>query len=584
MLRVFSILVLSLFTIPAFSLEWSSGDLIQYYSKLPGQYLIPEDIAQFRNQSFQVGQDQTIKPLGSLQFNDEFTQDLFKLDPKAYVESWKGQDFLEAKENFYKRLTFNPKSQRHEKPYSYLSGWLSLNHPPLKKITESTAPLLSIFSNQNPAPEVSAYFDPSFQADLDRFSGTELSFGNELKPLFNGDSFSAKVKLVESAKKYVLASVMAISCDQSSMPLVNALINRAQSGIPVKMIMEGFYGNFIFRACARKLRRGGVEVVMAHDSIKRRTPLTFFHAKFWIRDGEEAIVGGQNIIKYQNQSTGFNEFNRDTDLSVRGPAATDFTREYIDLWQDTGGNPEKLPLKKDEIINKQNMETQRLERGLPSYPEKLGSPLTREKGVCRVLVQNAYHQNRSLAAVIERYIDAAQQSVVISSPEVEFPLKAGKTNALGRFYKSIIQAAKRKLDVEFISNGVDGGNGELTSAYRLGMQRAYRRGNHLLYAIFHTILEHEPEHNARDHRQYLLRLRKEAGIRTWTHFNYIHAKQIFIDRILTSISSMNLDQASIQRNYEAGIVCMDHSLSQAMESQLTLDLVNSVPVISSNGL
>ena len=584
MLRVFLIFLLSLITIPAFSSEWNPDELIRYYSNLPGQYLIPEDITRFQNQHFHVGQDQIIKPEGALEFNDEFTQDLFKLDPKAYVASWNGQDFLDAKENYYKRLPFNPKSQKHEKPYSYLSGWLSLNHPPLKKMTESDSPLLSIFSKQNRPPEVSAYFDPLFQADLDGFSDTELSFGNELKPLFNGESFSEKVKLVESAKKYILASVMAISCDQSSMPLVDALIHRAQSGIPVKMIMEGFYGNFVFRACARKLRRGGVEVVMAHDSIKRRTPLTFFHAKFWVRDGEEVIVGGQNIIKYQNQSTGFNELNRDTDISVRGPAATDFTREYIALWQNAGGNPENLPISLKDIISKKNTEALNLQRGVDSYPEILGSPLTREKGVCRVLVQNAYHHNRSLAAVIERYIDAAQQSVVISSPEVEFHLKGGKENPIDRFYKSIIQAAKRNLDVEFISNGVDGGNGELTSAYRLGMQRAYQKGNHLTYSLFRTILEHEPEHNARDHRRYLLYLRKSAGIRTWTHFNYIHAKQIFIDRILTSISSMNLDRASIQRNYEAGIVCMDHSLSQAMEKQLTLDLVNSVPVVSSNGL
>ena len=35
-------------------------------------------------------------------------------------------------------------------------------------------------------------------------------------------------------------------------------------------------------------------------------------------------------------------------------------------------------------------------------------------------------------------------------------------------------------------------------------------------------------------------------------------------------------------NYEAGAICMDEKLSREMEDQLTLDLVNSVPVLSKN--
>ena len=139
-------------------------------------------------------------------------------------------------------------------------------------------------------------------------------------------------------------------------------------------------------------------------------------------------------------------------------------------------------------------------------------------------------------------------------------------------------SANRGVNTELILNGVEGGDGEFTEAFRKMMVNAFESGRNFSYHFWKTLLGRSPEKVAQEQRKYLREFQTTPGMRAWTHFNYMHAKQAYFDRIVTSISSVNLDTASLERNYEAGALCMDENLSQQMEVQLTLDLVNSVPV------
>jgi phosphatidylserine/phosphatidylglycerophosphate/cardiolipin synthase-like enzyme len=109
------------------------------------------------------------------------------------------------------------------------------------------------------------------------------------------------------------------------------------------------------------------------------------------------------------------------------------------------------------------------------------------------------------------------------------------------------------------------------------MVNASLRGKRFKRNFWNWVLRWEPRKIAEKRRGILLELQENLGLRAWTHFNYMHAKQIYIDRTVTSISSLNLDRASLERNHEAGAICMDDGLSEKMETQLVLDLVNSVP-------
>lgn len=566
--------------------DFSISQLTDYYSNLPGQYIKPNmnNIQQSLHSTFFLNRENAYTPIGEKRFNAEFTQDLFQIDSAQFIKTMNATDFLDAKVKFYSQLYFYNKTQKHEAPYRYMSGWLSLNHPPVKKIELPLGAYTQHFSKTTPRPETSAYFSPEFQIKLDAETDTELTFGNKLKTLFNGNSIKEKVRLVKDAKRYVFGAVMATICDPSSEEFVQALIDKAQSGIPVTLMMERFYMHALYRSCANRLRKGGVDVVLINDKWKLKTFLTFFHAKFWIRDGEEVIVGGQNIVEYENNSTGYNQLNRDTDLLIQGPAVTDFLAEYLTLWNEHGKRKNQS-LESYRVEMEQAKEAQRMARvrGNQFYEEQLANPKTRMQGTCRVMVQGPHNRNLSIASVLRRYAEEAQKSIILTSPELEFDLKKQKLNQRDQLFQTLRNAAtSRGVNIELILNGVDGGNGELTAGMREAMIKAAENGKNLRYQLWKMLLNVEPQSNARGHREYLHALQTTPGFRTWTHFNYMHAKQAYFDRIATSITSVNLDKASLERNYEAGAICLDEDLSRQMENQLTLDLVNSTPVVSLN--
>jgi phosphatidylserine/phosphatidylglycerophosphate/cardiolipin synthase-like enzyme len=557
------------------------SEIRQLYSHIPGAYLISRESHDLEDPRF-IELNDTFYPKGISSSNHDYTQGLFETDVLAYNSAQDAPDFLGAKETFYSRLKFFPELQKHERPYPYLNGWLSLNHSPLKVLSLPLNAYVSQFGTPPEASVPSDYFSTDFQTEMDQTTGTGLTFENELHLLQNGSAIKEKIRLVQEAKSYVLAAVMAVSCDPSSMPLIEAMIQKARSGIPVYLMIERFYGATLFKGCARRMKREGVRVLEVNDKWKKQSLYSFFHAKFWVTDHQEAIIGGQNVASFENLSTGYNQFNRDTDIRVQGPAATDLALEFFRIWSEHQIPDETLIHIHEEARNKVEIQKRGHLRGRENYAEVLNSQTSRMNGVCRVLVQSPYNRNLSIAKVLETHIAHARHSIFLTTPEVKFSLDHEKTTPLDSFYETLKERARSGVPVEFLSNGLDGGNGELTAALRMGLEHALTYGLRLKALFYQHILSFEPRNNARDHRNYLVDLHRTPNLRTWTHFNYIHAKQAYLDRIVTVVSSLNLDLPSVERNTEAGIVCMDERLSKEMEPQLALDLGNSVPVTSAN--
>ncbi|NDG84703.1 MAG: phosphatidylserine/phosphatidylglycerophosphate/cardiolipin synthase family protein [Proteobacteria bacterium] len=557
------------------------SEIQRIYARLPGSYIVPEAAPGLREPVFSEI-DGTLFPKDRPASDTAFSQGLFETDVQAFNRSMRAPDFLTAKELFFSSLAFNHRTQRHERPYPYLNGWFSLNHPPLKKTPLALENYIARFDESQRADPRSPFFAPSFQRYLDSTTGTTLSFDNRLHLLQNGDAIRAKIRLVNDSRKYVLGAVMAFSCDPSSIPLFDALASKARSGVPVYLMIERFYGAGLFKRCAKRLRHAGVRLLEVNDKWKRDSRLSFFHAKFWVGDGREAVLGGQNIAVYENLSTGYNALNRDTDVEVTGPAAIDLASEFVRLWKDRKIPDETLVGIEREVEEHRAMQERDHLRGASIYSGKLGSGETRMRGVCRVLVQDPMHRNLSIAEVLKAHVLQTRRSIFITTPEVKFNLEPRSDSLLDSLYLSLVDRARAGVPVEFLSNGLDGGNGELTAALRMGLENSLQSGRPLRASLYRWILGFEPANNARDHRRYLTRLHETPNFRTWTHFNYIHAKLAYLDRTVTFVSSLNLDRASVDRNTEAGILCMDEHLSGEMEPQLALDFANSVPVTSSN--
>ncbi len=531
----------------------------------------------------------TYYTLGEHARDPKFNQLLFQTDVRKYIASENTTDFLEAKRSYYSRLNFDLEHQRHERLYPYLFDWKSLNHAPIRELTEPLEVYAKEMKYTGPDTD-SKYFDPNFQKELDEMSQTELSRGNKLTVLPNGKSQIEKIRQVKAAKHFIFAAVMAWECDEGALPLIDAMIEKRKEGLDVRIIMEKFYPDTVFKACYKRMEEGGIDVVRLTDKFKYK--FAFMHNKFFTFDGTTGIIGGQNIAHFETLSDGFNHYNRDTDLLIEGPAAADILENFIDLWENhvnrrfvstekhSSAYPYRSLLK--ELRNQQVMDGK---RGQMHYADWLSKPETRMDGLCRIAIQRPYGRNFFLADLYAKYFDAAKHHIVMTTPDMHFDaddakkIKSPKTTG---FYKNVREAAKRGVRIDQISNGRDGGWGEFTAQLREWSNEEEDKGHPGWANYWARKEEKQTVSKIGETRELLKMLSQTPNYYTWTHFQYIHAKQILWDNIISVIGSVNLDNTALDRNHEGAAICMDESLAAQMRNLLTLDLINSTPVVSKN--
>jgi phosphatidylserine/phosphatidylglycerophosphate/cardiolipin synthase-like enzyme len=509
----------------------------------------------------------------------EVLQELFKIDEKRFVNESGQKDFLSAAYNYYRSQKFDKKNQTYERPYRYLSAWGSLFFPPIKKMTHPLPFYHSGFSSDfDPHAVTSRYFDPEFQKELDHETQTELTYGNKICALFNGSqSYPQKRRLTIEAKKFLYVAVMTLVADETGRELIRNLVNAKRAGVDVRLMTEGFYTFSLSNYGIGVLEREGIPVVRVDD--KSLSQLNrMFHNKIWIRDGEEAILGGMNVLNYQNKSDGFNFLNRDTDILVKGPAVTSLLESFIKLWKKY--DTELRPIALGEYTLATNLAAERAAgvRGSENYARWLSNPETRMNGICRTAVQGNNAEPQRIVSLLLRYLEAAQHSFYLTSPEIEFDLdrKLEYTDMLAQLMKD--KASNPNFYLAYITNGFDGGLGEKSIFIRKSAQDANLVGDRFWEDMLTPLVDEDGRVVSRRVRNTIEPL-IQAGVHGFQYFNYIHAKEFYFDRLLVGIGSWNFDGFSANNNHECAIFCMDEKLRIQIEKQMVLDMINSVPII-----
>lgn len=510
-------------------------------------------------------------------------QKWFKTDVEKFNNYSQKADFIRAKRKDYSSYQFESKTQTHDLPYYVMKSWGVLNHPPIRDGIENTEAVFSDFAPLNYSKIESKFFDPEFQTSIDYMSQTEMTAGNSLRLLPNNESYREKLRLIGDAKKSLLVNIMSFQCDESSIELVNAMGERKKAGVDVRVILEAFH-NFSGNAkCAKEMRKQGIEVLDFSDTVETLLKSGVNHSKYWIRDGVEAIVGGQNIHDGSNLSTGTNFRNRDTDVLIKsGPAVTDLMAVFVDVW---GKNQKKdntsVNTYKTFVKNQLKVEKNNSVRGHDHYRDWLSSPESRMKGVCRVVSQRGGADPINIADVYLKYIDASTEHILIESPGITFNKK--KVNSKRRnelVIESLRNRAKQGLNVDFLTNGIGGGMGEFSDMVN---DLEEKTSSNLLDHLFNWFDSTLAKISIGGARKNLLDLEKGANIRVHQYFNYLHSKAWMFDRIASSIGSWNLDVMSAEKNFETTMICLDESLSREVEGQFAKDFANAVPLVSKNG-
>lgn len=510
----------------------------------------------------------------------EEVQDLFTLDQEEYVARSGADDLLGATYAAFSRLPVDERRGAPVRPYRTLAAWGGLLYPPVKRLDHPLA-FYDRRLGSDPSGEWtgSAYFDPAFQEMLDRETQTSLTAGNTLRALFNGvQSYPEKLRLVREARQFLYVGVMAIVADSSGRSLIAAMIERKRAGVDVRVIVDDFYTFSISSFAIGILEREGIPVARVAD--KRLNQMDrMFHNKFWIRDGEEAILGGMNVLDYENTATGFDFQNRDTDVLFSGPAVSDLLESFIGLWKryDRVGHP--IAARESTLVARKAAERAAGLRGSEHYASWLGDPGTRTRGLCRVAVQGDDADTQSIVTLLTRYAERAQHSFLVKTPGVECTLTGSPRSAIDILAGVMLQKCRLPgFHGTFITNGADGGWGESTIFLRSRVWDSELVGDPMWVDVMTPVIDGAGREVALGTRV-VTRPFVEAGAHVYQYMNYIHAKEFSFDRLLVGIGSWNFDPYSADNNHECAIFCLDDSLRAQMERQTVLDLVNAVPVI-----
>lgn len=519
----------------------------------------------------------------------ESIQNLYTLDEIIYINTFDGTDFLDAKKKAFEKQYFSLKTYRYSKDYYQFYDWKSLNHPPVKELKKD----LKFYDNKRSAIDYdtiqSEYFSENFHHIVDRLSGTHLTFGNKLKLLENGHAFDKKLELVKNAKKSIFIAVMSYYKDSSAMVMAKELIKKSKEGVHVVLLVEKVWTKLMMKKGLRDFPKNNITVIYADDFLKYdRQDRALFHNKIWIFDEEIAIVGGQNILNSDNISTGFNHQSRDSDLLVEGPAVTDISQSIIEIFErynyQLKCSEEQIRYIEQFQKNMQNRlshEYEEKQRGSEIYQEKLENPSTRMAGVCRYIIQGPQNDKNLISKVYLQYLNQVKYKIDLNTGKVNFNINNRDEYSYfegweQQLWNKLFDLAEEGKDINLISNGIDGGYGELSNHMK---RQSFVKNKKWLFGKAYPFIAKKLDRKAA-HRNYpfLRSVQEKDNFDVWFYFQYMHSKSFMIDRFIVSVGSFNLDKWSADKSHESVLICQDKDLSRQYEYNYVLDLVNSTPV------
>ena len=223
---------------------------------------------------------------------------------------------------------------------------------------------------------------------------------------------------IKQAKEYVFFQFFKFENDPLGLEIQEALINKAQDGVPVFVIYDAFPGAIVDHSFFHEMRLYGVEVHRYNPIFPLPSAYSNNrnHRKIVVIDGQIGYIGGMNIA--QRYLTGVHNGEwRDTHLRITGAACQDLQRVFFDDWSKQHKPHEAFPILIEDANDSPSASAVQI---IASDPQDSTSPI--------------------LQAIIQM-AESAQQNLYIQSPYF-LPPKS--------LQKALCQAAKRGVDVRLM--------------------------------------------------------------------------------------------------------------------------------------
>jgi cardiolipin synthase len=354
-----------------------------------------------------------------------------------------------------------------------------------------------------------------------------LKPGHTLSVLVDGaEAYPAMLATILGARREVLLETYIFESDSAGHRFHHALCERALSGISVRLIVDGAGSWKLSGADRDALLDAGVHVATFHPvrPWRRRWGWSVRdHRKLLVVDEEFAFTGGLNIgDEYAPREWGGKGWH-DVHVRVQGPVVSDLRRFFFDSWRYA--SPDGIPRR-----------TTHYHRDAPELPphgakeiEEQRTAASQPGGRVQALAVGRFRDRRAIEKHLRRAVSLAQTRVFIYS-------------------------------AYFIPN----------RRWRKTLRRAAMRGVDVRVMVPHHSDIPGIEHATRYTYTKLLRGR----VRIFEYLpTMLHAKAIVVDGAWCTIGSYNLDQRSLQYNWEVALSIADDDAAFALEERFASDLV-----------
>lgn len=379
-------------------------------------------------------------------------------------------------------------------------------------------------------PQVLQTRKPRGPAAAERYCLTpaRLKPGHRLSVLVDGsEAYPAMLAAILGARREVLLETYIFESDSTGKRFHHALCDRALAGVVVRLVVDGAGSWNLSGGDRDALLDAGVHLATFHPvrPWRRRWGWSVRdHRKLLVVDEEVAFTGGLNVgDEYAPRDWGGKAWH-DIHVRVQGPVVADLRRYFFDSWRYA--SPDGVPRRT----------THRRPARAPDPPEEgaTGSELVVSgahdgSGRVQALAIGRFRDRRLIEKHLQRAVSLSQTRVFIHSAYF-IPNR--------RWRKTLRRAAMRGVDVRVMvphHSDVPG----------------------IVFASRHT---------------YTSLLRGRVRI-----FEYLptmlHAKSIVVDGAWCSIGSYNLDQRSLQYNWELVLSIVDDDAAFALEEGFARDLV-----------
>ena len=198
--------------------------------------------------------------------------------------------------------------------------------------------VLAIWSlRRQKAPKLQVKCDSPIQDVIPSLAGLTLSTpvpGNSVELHENGAFFDKLEERIRAARKSVHFETFLWKDGELSKRLVAAFVDRAESGVAVRMLLDATGSRKMAKATREQLRGAGVKLKFFHKrSIQNLGLLNDRdHRKLCVIDGREAFVGGHCVVDDWLGNAEDHERFSDLSVHLHGPIVHSIQGAFCDNW------------------------------------------------------------------------------------------------------------------------------------------------------------------------------------------------------------------------------------------------------------